>query len=736
MPICSLILTALLSISEPGEVSTVRGTVRDLDGQPVAGAVVYVEGTQTQTATGTDGRFELSVPRGAVAAVVVYLAGVGSERREMAAGEEVLDLDVVLQMASAADTLTVKVSPLPPAEAPTVVTPLQVVRTPGTQADAFRMLRTFPGVVQADEGAGLFVRGGDTNEVLVLLDGTPIAHPYRHETPTGGYFGFVDPFSLRSIAFSTGGFPARFGNALSAVVELEGADAPAGRQSTLTAGLAGAAASLSVPDAGGWGLRAAGNLSFPRLLFAVNGDDGRFHEYPGGWDASLSLHRQTDRGPLKLFAMAQADDVGVLLEGEGFTGSLDSGTRQRLVLARDEALFGSPAEGSPGWRLTTSLGAGDYLSTVETGVLAQRAEDEWLAGRLELAGAAFGGEVHLGMDGDWMRSVQRGQVPRRGGDFGGTGGVLPFAAEREDHRGGVFADASWPIRSLAVQLGVRADHFADAGVWTLDPRLTLSAPLAGGKARVAWGLYHQAPGTAYFDTVRGARRLPPMRAEHWIAGWERGEAAEGLFRVEAYRKRYRDLPLEDVRLGYSADGYGWAEGIDLFGQRSFTRGELRAGYSYLHARRRWSPAQQRARFELPAGTWEPDFSIPHSLQIVASYQISSTWMLGLSWRMASGRPFTPILGAEAASDGYLPIYGAINSERLPRYERLDLSASHPVDVAGMPVLLFAGVGNVLGRLNVFQYTYSADFSRRQPVTSAAPRTFYVGFSILDLWRKP
>jgi vitamin B12 transporter len=724
MPLFTLILATLLSTSEA---SPVRGTVRDLGGQPVAGAMVYIEGSQTQTTTDADGRFELPAPSDGPAVVVVYLAGFGSERREVATGDDAPELDIALQMST--DTLVVSVPPLPPAEASTVVTPLQVVRTPGTQADAFRMLRTFPGVVQADEGAGLFVRGGDTNEVLVLLDGTPIAHPYRHETPTGGYAGFVDPFLLSNVAFSTGGFPARFGNALSAVVELEGAGAPAGSQSTLTAGLAGAAMSLAVPNDEGWSVRAAGNLSFPQLLFSVNGDDGRFHEYPGGWDASLSLHRQTGRGPLKLFALAQADDVGVRFEGEGFAGSLDSGTRQRLVLARDEASFGD-------WRLTTSLGAGDYRSTVAVGVLAQRTEDEWTAGRVELSGTALGAEMHLGMDADWTRSTLRGQVPRRGGDLDGSGGVLPFAADRDDVHGGAFADASWPVGVLTAQVGARADHFADAGVWTVDPRLTLSVPLAGGTARAAWGLYHQAPGTAYFDTVRGARELPPLRAEHWIAGYERGEPARGLVRVEAYRKRYRDLPLEDVILGYSAAGYGRAEGVDLFAQRTFERGELRASYSYLHARRRWSPAQQRARFELPAGTWEPDFSIPHSLQVVASFQPVPRWSLGLSWRMASGRPFTPVLGAEAAGEGYLPVYGAINSERLPRYERLDLSASHPILVAGTPVLLFAGVSNALDRLNIFQYTYSADFSRRQPVKNAAPRTFYLGFSILDLWRKP
>jgi hypothetical protein len=122
--------------------------------------------------------------------------------------------------------------------------------------------------------------------------------------------------------------------------------------------------------------------------------------------------------------------------------------------------------------------------------------------------------------------------------------------------------------------------------------------------------------------------------------------------------------------------------------------------------------------------------------VVASFRPVPAWTVGLSWRWASGRPFTPILGAQRAGDGYLPLYGPINSERLPAYARLDLSVSHPSVVAGLPVILFAGLSNALGRTNVFQYTYSADFSRREPVRSAAPRSFYFGFTLLDLRRQP
>jgi outer membrane receptor protein involved in Fe transport len=78
----------------------------------------------------------------------------------------------------------------------------------------------------------------------------------------------------------------------------------------------------------------------------------------------------------------------------------------------------------------------------------------------------------------------------------------------------------------------------------------------------------------------------------------------------------------------------------------------------------------------------------------------------------------------------VPVYGDVNSERLPAYTRLDASASYRlVRENGRSYIVFASVTNVFARRNSFEYAYSADFSERTPITSAAPRSLYVGFSV-------
>ena len=173
-----------------------RGTVRDQSGLPVPRALVYVDGTQTSAETDNTGRFELTLPAPAAGTLVVFRDGFSA----VSVPFDPLALEpfqIELTPAPISDSVTVTAPRRPalPASA-YAMRPLDVVRTPGAAADLMRALQTLPGVAQVDEGAGLYVRGGDTSEVLVLLDDAVVFHPYRQETPGGGLFGSVEPFLL------------------------------------------------------------------------------------------------------------------------------------------------------------------------------------------------------------------------------------------------------------------------------------------------------------------------------------------------------------------------------------------------------------------------------------------------------------------------------------------------------------------------------------------------------------
>jgi hypothetical protein len=220
-------------------------------------------------------------------------------------------------------------------------------------------------------------------------------------------------------------------------------------------------------------------------------------------------------------------------------------------------------------------------------------------------------------------------------------------------------------------------------------------------------------------------------AQHWVAGYERGAETDPLFvRAEVYHKGYDHLPVETPGNSFASEGYGSANGFDLFARGHWRALEFRTSYSYLQARRRWTPVSSAGRYLIPAGTWRPDFDIPQTLHAMANYKVTHALTLGLSWRVASGKPFTPVVGATTTATGFTPTYGFINSDRYPLYSRGDASASYMTSFwSHTRVLFFSGVTNLTARQNIFQYKYTPDFAQREPVTSAAPRSFYFGIAI-------
>jgi vitamin B12 transporter len=715
----------------------VHGHVEDVNGQPLAGVMLSLKKTDSLAVTDARGDFALPVPVSAAPPFEIgaTLPGYAPTSVTLPSATDLSTAMVlgpvhpVYRAVTTAPTFGSTATPeivMPPLDGRMVIRPLDVVRTPGTEADLMRELGTLPGVVAVDAGDGLFVRGGDVSETQVLLDGVVVSHPYRDETPTGGFRGAVDPFLTRDASFTTGGFGSPYGNVLSAVVDLSGQDRPHTSQLTTTAGLAGVSFSEGEPIGANAGLRLAANRATPAILFGVNPSSATFDEFPGGWDLSGAFYESSATlGDFKVFALSQADHVGVQIRQDAFTGFLHSSTSQTLLMGTWQRAFAG------GWHATAAFGHDAFGSTEDAGVLRLDNRDSHRSGRVEVRGRAFGWAVRLGQtfDADVPRNV--GSVPFVGGDFGGVQGTKTFTVQTHSWTGGAYLDAERTAGIVTVEAGVRTDYFSNALTETLDPRLAvLLAVTPNQHLRVAWGEYHEAPASPYLDEVSGQPRLGPAEATQYIIGYEIGTIAGPSFlRLEAYDKVYSDLPLEDPLAHFTTAGYGSAYGVDLFMRRVWPRVTLRGNGSWLEAARRWTPWNQVNTFPVPAsGTWAPDFDIPYALDVVATVTVTSHWSIDANWRTTAGRPLTPVIGAVPTSTGYLPVWGAINTERVPPYARLDASISRRTSIGSHSAVFFLSGGNLLDRHNFYQYSYSPDYTVRTPVPTGSPRTVYVGLT--------
>jgi hypothetical protein len=98
-------------------------------------------------------------------------------------------------------------------------------------------------------------------------------------------------------------------------------------------------------------------------------------------------------------------------------------------------------------------------------------------------------------------------------------------------------------------------------------------------------------------------------------------------------------------------------------------------YSYLHSRRQ---LPRNIGDEYLYARVRSSFDITHNLTLVGKVRLIQFLSAGLTFRYATGRPVTPIIGAirNEPFDFYEPIEGLVNAERLPPCQRLDGSLSY------------------------------------------------------------
>ena len=695
------------------------GRVLDFAGRPLAGADAFLLETLEGGLTDLAGAFTFTTGGAGPATLVVQLAGHLEVRRAVD-----LPLDgpvtIVLQLAPVAlEPITVEAGAFRLGDLPDVtLSNLEVVSTPGAAADLFRAIQTFPGLQNVGEGAGLFVRGGDISETRVLLDGATVISPFRLDTDRTISFGRFDPFQLRGIHFSAGGFGAEYGDALSAIANLQSVDKPSASQLGITAAIGGVSGGLDVAVSESVGFRVTATHSDTDLLMRLNGRRDEFDEVPKSNDLSGGgewVYRAG--GSLKAFALVQTDHVGVRIRDPSYSGIYRSDARADLFAVSGLDGFGA---GDLTWGVATSGSRKDE----NFGAFRIERDDRLTQARAKIeVPVRHGLSLAAGAELEHRDADLAGSVPVASHDNAPDAATTLFSSRESGARLGGFGQIELqPSNVLRLLLGMRSDRSTFTGRTTLDPRLSATwRPTDQLTLTAAWGVFHQIADPLLFEPTLGDPSLPAMSARHWIGGvtWDDGTR---LVRVEAYRKRYNSLAAR-TRDGFTRGaGTGNATGLDVFVKEdlAFLGLDGRIAYSFIRSE----------RTDPDSGHLAPSpFDATHTLNLVLNRRFGGWLDVGVAYRAATGVPFTPVAGAAFDRDRGLwqPLYGAPMSERLPSYARVDLSASMLQSFwRDNSTVFFVSMMNSLDRSNVREYRYSRDYSERIPLKTPFPRSIYFG----------
>jgi hypothetical protein len=203
--------------------ATLAGHLRDQKtGEPVIGASIYDEALNVGASTDQFGAYSLTLPVGR-RNLKIRGVGIKNTRRQV-----VLRGDGKLEIEVEEDIVTLKevvveaekdknVSSLQMGVEKIDIKTMRQVPTAFGETDILRVVMTLPGVKTVGEGStGLNVRGGATDQNLILFNDAPIYNPSH----LFGFFSAFNPDILQGVELYKSAIPAKYGGRLSSVLDI------------------------------------------------------------------------------------------------------------------------------------------------------------------------------------------------------------------------------------------------------------------------------------------------------------------------------------------------------------------------------------------------------------------------------------------------------------------------------------------------------------------------------------
>ena len=202
----------------------VSGKIVDESGKALSDITIAIPQSTIGTYSDGNGMYELNV--GDKQTVRVEYSGIGFERQSIVvsfynANRMVRDI-VLKEETTDIEGVEIKAERDPSAGNITRLDGLQIERLPSVSGGVEAILKTLPGVAANNELSSQYsVRGGNFDENLIYVNDFQIYRPFLVRSGQQEGLSFVNSDLVQSIAFSAGGFEAKYGDKLSSVLDIK-----------------------------------------------------------------------------------------------------------------------------------------------------------------------------------------------------------------------------------------------------------------------------------------------------------------------------------------------------------------------------------------------------------------------------------------------------------------------------------------------------------------------------------
>ena len=721
----NLILISTIGLAQV----TISGKIKDNKGRPVPGASIAIKDSYDGSTSDSTGRFHFKTTEKGAHLLTVSSIGYRPFEQAITIGTESLTVDIPLREEPnelKAVTITAGSFAAGDSKRGAVMSSLDIATTAGSNADITAALKTLPGAQQVGEQEGLFVRGGAGYEAKQYIDGTLVNNPYNTSVPDIAQRGRFSPFLFKGTVFSTGGYSALYGQALSSVLLLESIDLPEKSEvdATLSPLVVGVGTQQLAKDKrSSWGITY--NYVNVGLYFKAIKQTPDYFKMPQFHSGDANFRIKTKHGGMIKYYTTFAHSTLGLRRPD-----IDSSYLKNAFDLKNNNWYNNISWREylgKGWKM--NLGGGystnrdNIILQVQDAANQQKFFDNsayWMqAKNLSLVNRQDLAQIKAVFD----KKLGAISSIRFGGEYQHAYNTTLYndtLHKLVDNYTAAFAESDIYITNeLAAKLGVRTEYSSVIQKASIAPRLSL-AYKTGKDAQVslAYGVFYQKPeNTQLFYTTS----LGFTRATHYIINYQK-MTKDRVFRVEAYYKKYDDLikttPVNYYYSGYSNTGNGYAKGIELFwrDKKSIKDFDYWISYSYLDTKRNYLNFTE---------SLTPNFAATHTASVVMKrFFTKMKTGFNFTYSYATGRPYYDFM-INGGNKYYIADQGKTKD-----YHSLNFSMEYVPSVgkanAKSFVVWFASISNLLGYNAVYGYNYSYNGTIKQPITPTANRFYFIG----------
>ncbi|MEN8226866.1 MAG: TonB-dependent receptor [Bacteroidota bacterium] len=688
--LCSLLFILGFNLAAQ---TTISGVITDTESQSLVGANIYIQGTYDGASSNHEGAFKLTTDEVGRHILCIDFIGFETFRREISLEGTAVNIpDIKLkEVFNELSAVTISAGTFEAGDKKKSISfsTMDMVTTAGASGDLYGALQALPGTTTVGESGKLFVKGGDSRESKTFIDGTLVYVPYSSSSPNTSVRGRFSPFMFSGTMFSTGGYSAEYGQALSSVLALQTNAMPV--QDQLNISLLSVGAELGGTKT--WEKASVtssinyNNLApYMRLVPQYR----TWEKEPQFLSGDLSLRLKTGKsGMLKIYATSNQSQLTTIEENLNRPGSTNS-----YNLINDNYFINGSwiGEVAKDWILSTGF---SYTNNRDKVALDSMRYQEYLRGthakvtirhRLNehakiIAGAELFSKNYT-ISFPSMESLESNEFLNNT-----AAGFL----EAE-----VYASSNFITR-----IGTRVEYSDYLKKASIAPRISTAYKLnEKGQVSLSYGWFFQDPEDEFLLYTNDFKY---ERADHYTLNYiMKGD--KRVFRTELYYKDYKNLVKYAISENSEYDfinnsGYGSAYGLDLFwrDRKSLKSAEYWISYSFIDALRNYH--------NYPHET-VPGFSSKHNLTIVYKQWLGRLRsQIGGTYRFSSPRYYNN------------PNSNDFNGEKTIPYQSMDVNWSY---LHKQNIIFYFSVSNLLGFKQEFGREY-ASIPDSEGVYQSAPK---------------